>query len=154
MTAPALGLARSLCLVAGLIPALPADAGGPGAALRQGMEGGLGSAASALGPAGAVAGSFAGGYALGDHLYHNTSVGDRSQDSLGWIDDLLTGEGESSWMVRQSEEFDEAWDDGDVLGVIGNGLQIGGAATAGAIGGLAGGVADAAGAAWDWMTDW
>jgi hypothetical protein len=112
-------------------------------AAGTGIAGGLGSAATALGPIGALAGSAAGGYALGTHLYNNTSVGERSQDALGWLDDKLTGEGERSWMLRQTEEFDEAWDDGDVLGVLGNGLQIGGVATAGAIGGLAGGAYDA-----------
>lgn len=46
--------------------------------------------------AGALAGSFAGGYALGTLLNDNTSVGERTQDSLGWIDRMLTDEGESS----------------------------------------------------------
>jgi hypothetical protein len=119
-----------------------------------GAAAGLEGAAAALGPVGAVAGSFAGGYTLGSHLYNHTSVGDRSQDSLGWLDSMLTDEGEQSWMLTQSEEFDQAWEDNDVLGVIGNGLQIGAAGTAGAIGGLAGGIGDAAGAAYDWLTDW
>ena len=38
MTSPAVGLARRLCLVAGLVPVWPADAGGPGSGLGRGME--------------------------------------------------------------------------------------------------------------------
>ncbi len=140
-------------LVGSIAPTLELGAMGAQGLGLGGAAAGLEGAAAALGPLGAVAGSFAGGYTLGGHLYNNTSVGERSQDSLGWLDSLLTDEGEQSWMLTQSEEFDEAWDQGDVLGVLGNGLQIGGAATAGAIGGLAGGIADAGSAVWDWITD-
>ena len=140
--------------VGSIAPTLELGAMGANGLGLGGAAAGLEGAAAALGPVGAVAGSFAGGYALGGHLYNHTSVGERSQDSLGWLDSMLTDEGEQSWMVTQSEEFDQAWEDNDVLGVLGNGLQIGAAGTVGALGGLAGGVGDAAGAAYDWLTDW
>jgi Domain of unknown function (DUF4157) len=137
-------LAAGNGVVGSLAPTLELGAMGAEGLGFGGAAAGMEGLAASLGPIGAVAGSFAGGYTLGTHLNNNTSVGDRAQDSLGWIDGMLTGDGEQSWMLRQSEEFDDAWDKGDALGVIGNGLQIGGAATAGAIGGLAGGAVDAA----------
>jgi hypothetical protein len=140
--------------VGSIAPTLELGAMGANSLGLGGAAAGMEGAAAALGPVGAVAGSFAGGYALGGHLYNHTSVGDRSQDSLGWLDNMMTDEGEQSWMLTQAEEFDQAWEDNDVLGVVGNGLQIGAAGTAGAIGGLAGGVGDAAVGAYDWLTDW
>jgi hypothetical protein len=155
-------VASGMGVVGSLAPTLEllaAGAGGLGlgttataGAAGTGIAGGLGSAAAALGPIGALAGSAAGGYALGTHLNNNTSVGEHSQETLGGLDAMLTGEGERSWMLRQSEEFDEAWDKAGVTsaegwegigGVAYNGLQIAGAGTLGALGGIGGGLVDA-----------
>lgn len=123
--------------LAGLTGALPSVAG----STTMGGIGAMG-AGGILSAGGAVAGAGLGGYALGTHLYNETTVGENAVDSMGWIDRMLTDEGEPSWMLQQVDEIGEAWDEGDVLGVMGNGLQIGGAATLGAIGGLAGGAVD------------
>lgn len=123
--------------LAGLAGALPSVAG----STTMGGIGAMG-AGGILSAGGAVAGAGLGGYALGTHLYNETTVGENAVDSMGWIDRMLTDEGEPSWMLQQVDEIGEAWDEGDVLGVMGNGLQIGGAATLGALGGLAGGAVD------------
>jgi hypothetical protein len=162
------GIASTLGIIGSIAPTLELGAAGAGAlglgstatagAAGTGIAGGLGGAAAALGPVAAVAGSAAGGYALGKHLNDNTSVGEHAQGVLGGLDAMLTGEGEQSWMLRQSEEFDESWDKAGVTsleglegigGVIGNGLQIGGAGLVGAMGGLGGGIADAG----SWLAD-
>jgi hypothetical protein len=90
-----------------------------------------------------------GGAHLGRYLEQDTSVGEHAQSVLGGFDAMMTEPGERSWMLRQTEEFDEAWDQGDVLGVAGNALQIGGAGLVGALGGIGGGIVDAAG----WLGD-
>ena len=109
------------------------------------LAGGGGSGLAALGPAGAVIGAGLAGASLGTYLSEETTVGENSVGALGTIDGWLTGDGEESFLQRQTENIGENWDDGNYLSAIGNGLAIGGVGLAGAIGGLAGGAVDLAG---------
>ncbi|MGZ8470974.1 MAG: eCIS core domain-containing protein [Gemmatirosa sp.] len=109
------------------------------------LAGGGGSGLAALGPAGAVIGAGLAGASLGTYLSEETTVGENSVGALGTIDGWLTGDGEESFLQRQTENIGENWDDGNYLSAIGNGLAIGGVGLAGAVGGLAGGAVDLVG---------
>jgi len=110
----------------------------------QALAGGGASGLAALGPAAAVLGAGLAGAGVGTMLSEHTTVGENSVDSLGWLDDLLTDEGEQSFLLQQTENIGENWDNGEYLDAIGNGLAIGGLGLAGAVGGLAGGAVDLA----------
>ena len=104
----------------------------------------LARAAGVLTPVGALAGSFAGGYAAGGMLYDHTSVGGHAVDTIGGIDDWLTDEGERSWALRKSESMEEDWDRGGwgYLSALYSGAGLGLAAGVGAFGGIGGGIVD------------
>ena len=110
----------------------------------QALAGGGASGLAALGPAAAVLGAGLAGAGVGTMLSEHTTVGENSVDSLGWLDDLLTDEGEQSFLLQQTENIGENWENGEYLDAIGNGLAIGGLGLAGAVGGLAGGAVDLA----------
>jgi Domain of unknown function (DUF4157) len=113
---------------------------GAGAALTGGGLTGV----AALGPASAVLGAGLAGAGVGHYLSENTSVGGHTVDSLGGVDALMTNPGERSWMLRTSESMSDNWDQGNYLSSAGNGLQLAGAGTVGALAGLGGGIVDAA----------
>jgi len=118
-----------------------AEAGEMGAG--EALFGGGGEGLAALGPAGAVLGAGLAGAGVGTMLYEHTSVKEHSDETLGGLDAMLTGEGERPWSLRTQEAMGEDWDKGNYLSSIGNGAELAGFATLGALGGIGGGVVDA-----------
>jgi len=80
-----------------------------------------------------------GGKALNEH----TSVGGHTQEVLGGFDAMMTDPGERSWMLRQSESFDENWDKGNYGSALASGAKLAGGGLLGALGGIGGGLVDA-----------
>lgn len=115
-----------------------------GAPLGVGLTS-AGGAAAAAAPwiAGPAAAGLLGAY-TGRALEQHTSVGTHAQETLGGLDSMLTGEGERPWSLRTSEAMSEDWDQGNYLSAIGNGAELAGFATVGALGGIGGGLVDAA----------
>jgi hypothetical protein len=123
-----------------------------GAALTgSATAGSAGGLATALGSGGAVLGAGLAGYGAGTLLNEKTSVGDHTQttldyldSALNWLDQPIGGKKkEGTWAGRKQEEMSNKWDNWDLLGAAGDALKLGGFATAGAVGGLAGGMGDA-----------
>ena len=151
-----------------VLPGLQIGAGGASVlggigTIAGGTAGGAGVAGSlaSLGPAGAVMGAGLGGFAGGKYLAEDTVVGDEQQKAIGTLDELLTGKGERSWALTESEKMEESWDKGEYLSAIGSGAKLGGVGLVSGLAGIGGGIAEGAGAvgggvadAWDWATDW
>ena len=87
------------------------------------------------------------GAEVGTLLREHTSVGPHTMGSLGGLDSFLTGDNPVPWSERTSDAMTEDWNKGGAINKlksVGNALELAGFATAGAVGGLAGGAADAA----------
>jgi hypothetical protein len=110
---------------------------GAGEALLGGGAEGL----AALGPAGAVLGAGLAGAAAGTWLSENTTVGEHTTDTMGGLDEWLS-DGDGSWALKTSEAMSDNWDEGNYLSAIGEGAELAGFATLGALGGLGGGIVD------------
>ena len=113
---------------------------GAGEALLGGGAEGL----AALGPVGAVIGAGMAGVGVGTYLNDETSVGEHSVESMGGLDAMLTGEGDRPWALTKSEAMEDNWDQGNYFSAAGDAAQLAGFATVGALGGIGGGVVDAA----------
>ncbi len=133
-----------------------------GAAGVGGMEagaavGGAGmSGAAALGPGAAVLGAGLAGMGVGHYLSEHTSVGGHTEDTVGGFDRFLTnnllGEGSRSMTLQLDEMRQDEWDKTTLNpltwghGALSAGALVDEAAigTVGALGGLGGGLVDAA----------
>ncbi len=93
-------------------------------------------AAAAMGPVGALAGSFAGGYAIGNELNKHTTIGNYTSDYIGMTSELFGG-GDRNWLLDQTESFDQNVAQGNYGSAAIDGLQIGGTAVLGTLGGAA-----------------
>ena len=93
-------------------------------------------AAAAMGPVGALAGSFAGGYAIGNELNRHTTIGNYTSDYIGMTSELFGG-GDRNWLLNQTDSFDSNVAQGNYGSAAIDGLQIGGTAALGTLGGAA-----------------
>ena len=93
-------------------------------------------AAAAMGPVGALAGSFAGGYAIGNELNRHTTIGNYTSDYIGMTSELFGG-GDRNWLLDQTDSFDSNVAQGNYGSAAIDGLQIGGTAALGTLGGAA-----------------
>lgn len=65
-------------------------------------------------------------------------------ETLGGLDSLLTGEGERPWALTKDEAMENNWDQGNYFSAAGDAAELAGFGLVGALGGIGGGILDAA----------